>query len=58
MVVSCLCHDDPTPHMSHIPQYTIQNRNVYISVLNGVLWDMGHVFFGIFVRLVDYIWHH
>ena len=30
-------------HQSHIPQYTIQNRNVHISVLNGVLWDMGKV---------------
>ena len=27
-------------YLSHIPQYTIQNRNVTISVLNGVLWDM------------------
>ena len=30
-------------HLSHIPQYTIQNRNVHISVLNGVLWDVGQV---------------
>ena len=31
-------------HFYHIPSYTIQNRNVHISVLNGVLWDMrrGH----------------
>ena len=28
------------PNMSHIPQCTIQNRNVHISVLNGVLWDI------------------
>ena len=28
-------------HLSHIPQYTIQNRNVHISVLNGVLWNKG-----------------
>ena len=31
-------------HLSHIPQYTIQNRNVHISVLKGVdvlpLWDL------------------
>ena len=27
-------------HMFHIPQYTIQNRNVPIFVLNGALWDM------------------
>ena len=33
--------------LSHIPQCTIQNRNVHISVLNGVLWDMGQVHFGI-----------
>ena len=30
-------------HLSYIPQYTIQNRNVLISVLDGVLWDMGQV---------------
>ena len=34
-------------HLSHIPQYTIQKRNVHISVLNGVLWDMGQVHCGI-----------
>ena len=27
----------------HIPQCTIQNRNVHISVLNVALWDMEHV---------------
>ena len=31
---------NPTMHFSHIPQYTIQNRNVHISVLNVVLWDL------------------
>ena len=37
------------PHNApvHIPQYTIQNRNVHISVLNDVLWDMGQVHCGI-----------
>ena len=30
-------------HLSHIPQYTIQNRNVHISLRNGVLWDMEQV---------------
>ena len=30
-------------YLSHILQYTIQNRNVHISVLNGVLCDMGQV---------------
>ena len=34
-------------HLSYIPQYTIQNRNVHISVLNGALWDMGQVYCGI-----------
>ena len=29
--------------LSHIPQRTIHDRNVYISVLNGALWDMGQV---------------
>ena len=32
---------NPTMHLSHIPQYTIQNRDV------GVLWDMGQVHCGI-----------
>ena len=27
----------------HIPQCSIQNRNVHISVLNGALWDMEQV---------------
>ena len=27
--------------------HTIKNRNAYISVLNDVLWDMGHVHCGI-----------
>ena len=30
-------------HQSDIPQCAIQNRNVYISDLNGTLCDMGHV---------------
>ena len=30
-------------HLPHIPQYIIKKRNVHISVLNGVLWDMGQV---------------
>ena len=33
----------PTMHLSHIRQYTIQNRNVHITVLNGVLWGIGQV---------------
>ena len=39
--------NDLSMHLSHIPQHTIQNRNVHISVLNGVLWDMGQVHWGI-----------
>ena len=38
---------NPTMHQSHIPQCTIQNRNVHISVLNGAMWDMGQVHCGI-----------
>ena len=30
-------------HLYHIPQCSIQNRNVHISVLNGALWDMEQV---------------
>ena len=30
-------------HLFHIPQCSIQNRNVHTSVLNGALWDMGQV---------------
>ena len=34
-------------HQSDIPQCTIRNRNVHISVLSGALWDMGQVQCGI-----------
>ena len=34
-------------YLSHIPQYTIQSRNVHRSILNGVLWDMGQLRLGI-----------
>ena len=37
----------PTMHLSHIPQCTIQNRNVHISVLDGAVWDMEQVRCGI-----------
>ena len=30
-------------HLFHIPQCSIQNRNVHISVLNGALWDIEQV---------------
>ena len=32
----------------HIPQCSIQNRNVHISVLNGALWDMEQGYSGIY----------
>ena len=34
-------------HLFHIPQSSIQNRNVHISVLNGAFWDMEQVHSGI-----------
>ena len=36
-----------TMHLFHIPQCTIQNRNVYISVLYSALWDLEQVHWGI-----------
>ena len=30
-------------HQFHIPECSIQNRNVHISVLNGALWDVEQV---------------
>ena len=38
---------NPTVHLLHIPQCTLQNRNVHISALNGALWDMEQVHCGI-----------
>ena len=38
---------NPRKHLYHIPQCSIQNRNVHISVLNGALWDMEQVPSGI-----------
>ena len=38
---------NPTMHLFHIPQCTIQNRNVDISVLNGALWDKQQLHCGI-----------
>ena len=35
-------------HQVHIQQCTIQNRNVHISVLNGLLWDMEQLHCGIY----------
>ena len=33
--------------MFHISQCSIKNRNVHIAVLNGALWDMEQVHYGI-----------
>ena len=38
---------NPKMHLFHIPQCTIQNRNVHISVLNGAFGDMEQVHCGI-----------
>ena len=38
---------NPRMHLFHIPQCSIQNRNVHISVLNGALWDMKQATSGI-----------
>ena len=61
-ILTCLVHirgirrpetsvTNPPMYISHIPQCTMQNRNVSISGLNGALWYMGQVHCGIF-RLV------
>ena len=39
---------NPTGSLPHIPQYTIQNRNVHICVLDGVFWGAGLVHCGFF----------
>ena len=38
---------NPRMHLFHIPECSIQNRNVHISVLNGAFWDMEQVHSGI-----------
>ena len=43
-MVASICCINPTMHQFYIQQCTIQNRNVQISVLNGVLWDMGQMY--------------
>ena len=40
-------YQNPTIHLSHIPQYGIQNRGVYITVVYGALWEVGQVHCGI-----------
>ena len=34
-------------HLIHVAQCTIQNRNVPIAILNGALWHMEQVYYGI-----------
>ena len=34
---------NPRMHQFHIPECSIQNRNVHTSVLNEALWDMEQV---------------
>ena len=43
-----LCWTNRIVHQSHMQQYTIQNRNVHISSLNGILWVMGQVHYGVY----------
>ena len=38
---------NPIMHLFHIPQCTIQNRNVHISALNGALGDMEQAHYGV-----------
>ena len=35
-------------HLFYIPQRTNHNRHVHISVLNGALWDIKLVHYGIY----------
>ena len=42
------CTPNLTMHLSHIPRRIIQDRNVPISVLNCVLWEIRQVHCGIF----------
>ena len=46
-------------YLSDIPQYTVQNRNVHISVLNSELWDMGqvHCEIGLLLHIKLSGWH-
>ena len=49
---------NPTVHLFRIPQCTIHNRKVHISVLNGALWYMGQVHhviceFGLFMFWIE-----
>ena len=44
-----------TMHVSHTPRCTIQNRDVHISVLNGVLWDMEQMHGGICEIRADFV---
>ena len=37
---------NPLLHLSRITWYPIRNIIVHVPVLNGILWDMGHVHYG------------
>ena len=39
-ISKCIIFTNPRMHMFHIPQCSIQNINVYISILNGALWEL------------------
>ena len=43
-------------HLS-IPQCTSENKNMHISVLNGALWEMAQVYYGIW-KICLLIKHH
>ena len=38
---------NPTMHLFHVQQRTIQNSNIHISVLNGALWDLRQLHCGV-----------
>ena len=40
-------HKFLNPPVPHTPEYTIVNRNVHISVLHCIFWDMGWMHYGI-----------
>ena len=39
---------NPSLQLFHTPQYSIQNKNVHFSILNGALWDIGQMHCGIY----------
>ena len=47
VLMVCTYFTNPREHLFHIPQYTIHNKSVPISVLNGALCDIEQVLYGI-----------